>query len=106
MCGRIVIIDHGAVIANGTLNELVERTVGRDRIVSLALDRPAEPGAFGHDVQVTGSTLRCRVSEVVAELPPLLERVRAAGFGVADIQVESPSLHNVFLHLTGKELRE
>ena len=106
VCGRIVIIDHGTVIANGTLNELVERTVGRDRIVSLTLDRPAEPGVLGENVQVTGSTLRCRVSEVVAELPPLLERVRAAGFGVADIQVESPSLHNVFLHLTGKELRE
>ena len=37
-CSRTVIIDHGRVIASGTLPELVDRTVGRHRIVTLRLD--------------------------------------------------------------------
>src|SRR4029078_6256250 len=37
-CDRTVIIDHGKVIAEGTMSELVDRTVGRHRIVTLAID--------------------------------------------------------------------
>jgi ABC-2 type transport system ATP-binding protein len=50
--------------------------------------------------------VRYQVADVAAELPPLLERVRAAGRHVEDIGVQSPTLHLVFLHLTGRELRE
>ena len=39
-CARMVIIDHGRVIASGTLPELVDRTVGRHRLVTLRLDAP------------------------------------------------------------------
>jgi len=40
------------------------------------------------------------------DLPALLERLRAAGYGVADVRVDRADLHAVFLHLTGRELRE
>ena len=39
-CSRTVIIDHGKVIAEGTLADLVDRTVGRHRMVTLRLDAP------------------------------------------------------------------
>ena len=39
-CSRTVIIDHGKVIAAGTLPELVDQTVGRHRLVTLRLDAP------------------------------------------------------------------
>jgi ABC-2 type transport system ATP-binding protein len=39
-CSRTVIIDHGKVIASGTLPELVDLTVGRHRLVTLRMDRP------------------------------------------------------------------
>src|SRR5207247_2582625 len=42
-CSRTVIIDHGRVIASGTLAELVDRTVGRHRVVMLRLDAPSAP---------------------------------------------------------------
>jgi ABC-2 type transport system ATP-binding protein len=46
------------------------------------------------------------VGDVALELPALLGRVREAGGEVGDIEVKTPSLHSVFIHLTGRELRE
>jgi ABC-2 type transport system ATP-binding protein len=99
---RIVIIDHGKTIAAGTFHELVEQTVGTRRQITLTLDRPLSlEGA-----EAEGCTLRIQVADVAAELPPLLERVRAAGAHVEDVGVQSPTLQHVFLHLTGRDLRE
>lgn len=103
---RIVIIDHGRTIAAGTFAELVEQTVGPRRQVTLTLDRPLDHPLVGLAAEVVGLTVRVQVAEVAAELPPLLERVRAAGRRVEDVGVQSPTLQHVFLHLTGQELRE
>jgi len=91
-CSRTVIIDHGRVIAAGTLPELVDRTVGKDRVVTLRL--------------TNGGDINERMSDVAAELPPMLARVRDAGDTVDDVAVRGPSLQAVFIHLTGRELRE
>ncbi|MFO0843852.1 MAG: ABC transporter ATP-binding protein [Gemmataceae bacterium] len=103
---RIVIIDHGKTIAAGTFAELVEQTVGPRRQVTLTLDRPLDQPLDGLAAEAVGSAVRVQVAEVAAELPPLLERVRAAGRRVEDVGVQSPTLQHVFLHLTGQELRE
>ena len=50
--------------------------------------------------------LRARLHDVALELPLLLERVRQAGRAVEDVDVRGPSLQAVFIHLTGRELRE
>ncbi len=102
---RIVIIDHGKTIAEGTLAELIEQTVGNRRQITLKLDRPPQPPQ-GLPLDGDGRTLRTDASDVAAELPALLERVRAAGCQVEDIEIHSPTLQGVFLHLTGRELRE
>ena len=116
-CARTVIIDHGKVIAAGTLPELVDQTIGRYRLVTLQLDAPlgaeaasqvatmiggAAPGSDAAD----GRVVRTRMHDVALELPPLLECVRAAGRSVDDVEVRGPSLQAVFIHLTGRELRE
>jgi ABC-2 type transport system ATP-binding protein len=103
---QIVIIDHGKTIAVGTFRELVEQTIGARRQVTLSLDRPLPQPLDGLAVESQGRTFRLQVSDVAAELPPLLERVRAAGCHVEDLGVQSPTLQLVFLHLTGRELRE
>jgi ABC-2 type transport system ATP-binding protein len=111
-CARTVIIDRGRAIAQGTLAELVDRTVGRHRLVTLRLDAPMDhmqAAMCGGDAAVEpgdGTRLRARLQDVAAELPPLLERVRLAGRAVEDVDVRSPSLQSVFIHLTGRELRE
>jgi ABC-2 type transport system ATP-binding protein len=114
-CSRTVIIDHGRVIAAGTLAELVEQTVGRYRIVTLRIDAPLPADAAGAVVRSSRTieadaadarVLKARMRDVAIELPPLLERVRAAGRTVDDVEVRGPSLQSVFIHLTGRELRE
>jgi hypothetical protein len=80
------------VIAAGTLPELVDQTVGKDRLVTLRLS--------------DGRTETARMRDVAAELPPLLDRIRLAGATVDDVDVRGPSLQAVFIHLTGRELRE
>ena len=83
-CSRTVIIDHGKVIAEGTLAELVDRTVGRHRLVTLRLDAPLADGhrrscaSRGTDRRRRRRTrLRARMTDVASELPLLLDRVRA-----------------------------
>jgi ABC-2 type transport system ATP-binding protein len=105
-CQRIVIIDHGRAIAAGTLNELVERTVGATRRVTLTLDRPPARELPRLAAENGGAALVAQVRDVGAELPDLLGSVREAGSRVLDVEVRSPSLHAVFIHLTGRELRE
>jgi len=113
-CSRTVIIDHGRVIASGTMAELVDQTVGRHRLVTLRVDGelPAAAAAFaGNGSRIERDpgeprVLRARVRDVAAELPVLLDRVRQTGRAVEDIDVRGPSLQAVFIHLTGRELRE
>ena len=114
-CSRTVIIDHGKVIESGTLPELVDRTVGRHRLVTLRLAAPVPSFAAGGDGAIDvdigidpedAGVLRARMTDVAGELPPLLQRIRAAGGTVDDVEVRGPSLQAVFIHLTGRELRE
>ena len=111
-CSRTVIIDHGKVIAAGTMPELVDQTVGRHRLVTLRLDAPLDPGSFAEATgpdngnELDRRIVKARMRDVAAELPPLLERIRSAGRAVDDVEVRGPSLQSVFIHLTGRELRE
>ena len=110
-CSRTVIIDHGRVIASGTLPELVDQTVGRHRLVTLRLDAPIDAAAprMADGIEFDPAEprlVRARMTDVAAGLPPLLERLRAAGRTVDDVDVRGPSLQAVFIHLTGRELRE
>src|SRR4051812_11567088 len=109
-CSRTVIIDHGRVIESGTLPELVDRTVGRHRLVTLRLSDPMPSLAgLAAAVEVDGDDprlVRTRMRDVASELPPLLQTIRAGGGVVDDVDVRGPSLQAVFIHLTGRELRE
>src|SRR6186997_2641768 len=49
-CARTVIIDHGRVIAAGTLAELVDQTIGRHRLVTLRLDAPVAVAPAGVEI--------------------------------------------------------
>jgi ABC-2 type transport system ATP-binding protein len=105
-CDRIAILDHGRMVATGTLAELVERTVGGDRQVVLKLNRAPSPPLDGFEISEGGRVLSARVRDVGRELPGMLERVRASGAQIEDLEVRRHGLHDVFIHLTGKELRE
>jgi len=104
VCDRVVIIDHGHVVAEGTPAALIERTLGRAHEVVITLDRVADRLPDG--MHADGRVVRAGVGDLASDLPALLEQLRAAGYGVADVRVDRADLHAVFLHLTGRELRE
>jgi len=106
VCQRIVIIDHGRAIASGTLQALIDQTIGQGRQVTLALDETPGEVRWDREVTVEGRTVRAHVQDVGEDLTRLLGAIHERGLKVQDVRVEAPSLHAVFLHLTGRELRE
>lgn len=103
---RITIIDHGRTIAGGTFAELVRQTVGPDRQVTLRLASPLASAPPRCELSEGGRLLRASLADVASGLPVLLTQVSALGATVEDLAVEPPTLQAVFLHLTGRELRE
>ena len=79
---------------------------GRRPARALSVDRAPAQALAGLEADAAGTTLSAHVRDVAAELPALLQRAAAAGLEVRDVAVRSPSLHAVFIHLTGRELRE
>ncbi len=92
ICDRIVVIDHGRVIADGTLDELVRDTIGPGRRVWLTLE--------------SGGSIEGHIRDIAADLSALLGRAASTGAAIVDVRVESPTLQAVFIHLTGRELRD
>ena len=106
VCERVVIIDLGRIVAEGAPRELVERTLGRAQEVVVTLDRPPAVESLPAGVDAHGRTVRAGIEDLAVGLPTLLRRLHDAGYDVDDVRVDRPDLHAVFLHLTGRELRE
>ena len=109
---RIAIIDHGKIIADGTHAELVKIVGELDR-VELGFSTPVD-GKLGGWVSLPGvktvtpdtdhATLLVEDSNQV--LPHLFEAAAGDGLRITSVEVHEPNLETVFLHLTGRALRE
>jgi ABC-2 type transport system ATP-binding protein len=112
ICDRLAIIDHGHVIAQGSLGELQAQMGERDLVrVSGSFDESELHRAFGHDADVEVVTVddaqaTLSVRKASSKLATLLAALTEAGSEVRDITVSQPSLESLFIKLTGKELRE
>jgi ABC-2 type transport system ATP-binding protein len=109
LCNRIGIVDRGILIANGSLEELMKLAPGkRGMSIALAddsdfdLDRVKE---FGH-VSRSGATLSIIPHASEVPMSRLLQRLEESGVSFQDIRFERPTLESLFLHLTGRSLRE
>lgn len=107
LCDRIVILDGGRVIAQGTLAELVAQTVGPGQYLTILLEDEVPQVLQQHGFTREGhNRARHRLDKVAREVPELLAAVEQAGARVVDLRIETPTLQEVFLRLTGRELRE
>ena len=112
LCDRVGIIDHGKIVAEGTRRELVELVGQHDRIKLRATGRlEAAAEAAGGVSGVLESAVRDDGLDIIAEraadsLADILAKVSSAGAVVSNVDVEEPNLEAVFLHLTGRALRD
>jgi ABC-2 type transport system ATP-binding protein len=108
-CQRILIIDHGRIVASGTLDELVRRTLGGTRTVHVHLDAdwPAStPLPTGVTQSDDGRALQAELADLGASFSRLIDAIGRAGRTVTDFKLTGATLHEVFIALTGRELRE
>jgi ABC-2 type transport system ATP-binding protein len=111
LCDRIAIMDEGRVVACGTLPELLalSRTT---EVVELRLLEPLETTASlsaidgVRSVEAVGLELRIFTARAQQVLPRLYRAVSALGHSVVRTRVTPVTLDDVFLELTGKELRD
>jgi len=112
LCDRVGIIDAGEIRAEGTRRELVALMGGNDQVrLAVIGDVEAAVAAVAAVDGVSGADAKDGVLEIVVAdahrvLPRLLDAVAAAGATVRGVELESPDLEAVFLHLTGRALRD
>jgi ABC-2 type transport system ATP-binding protein len=114
LCDRILVVDHGRAIAEGTPRELI-RSLGGDHVVEITVaqgsgvelgpeelaDLPSVRAAHAE-----AGHLVLTVAEPHVTIPPLLERLAARGLALASLSTRQASLEDVFVSLTGRHLRD
>jgi ABC-2 type transport system ATP-binding protein len=109
LCDRIAIMDHGRIIATGTSAELKD-SLGGD-IVSIEADLPAklEKAARGlpyvKAAKVNDSSISLSVVHGGKRIAGLIELARKNGVSVKSVSMHEPTLDDVFLHYTGRNIR-
>ncbi len=111
LCDRIGIIDHGKIIAMDTPNRLKDK-LGGD-IIILELEGNADKFMnainklkFVNSFKKHDSKLTLMVKKGEKRLPEIISIAQKKGVGIISATLHKPSLENVFLHFTGKTIRE
>ncbi len=112
LCGRVAIIDAGKIIAMGSPAELKAGIPGQDSItlvvgnLSDELVEAIRKMPFVHKAVAENNALRISVDHGAKNLPLLIEGIRSAGGAVLSATIHEQSLEDVFIHYTGKSIRE
>jgi ABC-2 type transport system ATP-binding protein len=112
LCDRVAIMDHGRIIAQGTPRELIA-SLGAEHVVEFALvdgaplDEAALAKAIGEETPGRhDGAWRLQVSELHQAMPALLGELRRQGAQLSELRTRSASLEDVFVTLTGRQLRD
>jgi len=103
--GRLAIIDHGVIVAMGTPDEL-KGVVGADTVELQTADDGAALAALaaaGRTAKATAAGLLVFADDGEAAVPALISEV---GVAVRTVHVHRPTLDDVFMHFTGREIRD
>ncbi|MCU1335017.1 MAG: Export transporter ATP-binding protein [Bryobacterales bacterium] len=112
LCDRLAIMDHGKVIAAGTLTELRSMLAERDllRLTGMFSPQAARTAIQQIDsveiLQSDESLLLLSLAGASQKLPAIFAALAAAGAELRGTTLTQPSLESLFIKLTGKELRE
>jgi ABC-2 type transport system ATP-binding protein len=112
LCDRIIIIDHGKVMANDSL-EAVRRLVPSVNVLEIGVENPGQDGWLDGLRAVdgvsaadwNGSTLRVTVQDLLESSPRVLVWLRERGYRCSHLNSQRADLETVFLTLTGRSVR-
>ncbi len=118
LCDRVAVVDHGRVIAQGSPAELIAR-LGGDHVVEFAVDAGGNGFAAGGlaesslltlpavtAVRIEATGIALTVTEPHIAIPALLGRLQDETLELARLTTRHVSLEDVFVHLTGRHLRD
>jgi daunorubicin resistance ABC transporter ATP-binding subunit len=115
LCDRIAVVDHGKILAEGTLDKLLAEA-GAETIVTVRYEQPVPDGLAERagladrpgvtKVETDGDQLRVFSGDPEGLLGDLVNIGAANGLHVRDATEAKPSLETAFLALTGREYRE
>jgi ABC-2 type transport system ATP-binding protein len=111
LCDRIAIIDHGKLVALGTPDELKRQVAGDVVVVGTdsASDRVLEllkGQAYVREATSADGIVRLYVDRGETAMPQIIRVLDSAGIPLASLSLSRPSLDDVFLHQTGRSLRD
>lgn len=114
LSNRVGIIDHGKLIAVGTQEELTKQ-VGENDSIHILTDPMDDLSTIAAKLQRFDGITRVKVDEsglhlitsnAETNLAPIIQEVSQAGARIKSIEIIEPNLETVFLHLTGRALRD
>ncbi|MEO7994862.1 MAG: ABC transporter ATP-binding protein [bacterium] len=114
LCDRIGVVDHGQLLVEGTLPQLLALAPGEDPVeidltppegvAMTELPLPAFP--LFENAERTAGGIKLTLPHGAQALPAILSALIDGGCGIAGVRVSGPTLESLFLHLTGRTLRE
>jgi ABC-2 type transport system ATP-binding protein len=114
LCDRLMIMDHGEVVIEGTPRELKHQVAGDSVVLSFRDDIAEVERArvllgdepYVREIAAEGDQLRLYVSDGSAALPRLLRLLDSQRISLRSISLSEPTLDDVFLRQTGRSLRD
>jgi ABC-2 type transport system ATP-binding protein len=119
LCDRLMIMDHGLIVAEGTPRALKQQVAGDAIVISLRAGGhdPGDHGAqraapvlraepYVRELTADDGQVRLYVDDGGTALPQLIRLLDASGIGVRSISMSEPTLDDVFLRQTGRSLRD
>lgn len=109
LCDRVGIIDQGKIIVLDSPRKLVD-LIGLD-LVTLEMNTPNAAAIFENldfvtDVQEHNGFVTLKMERADLRIPTIMEHARESGLEIKSVNMRKPSLEDVFLHFTGRRIRE
>jgi ABC-2 type transport system ATP-binding protein len=114
LCDRLVIMDHGEIVVEGTPRDLKRQVAGESVVLSIRESGDAVTRAgsvlggqeYVREITVEGDQVRLYVEDGGTALPAILRLLDAEGIGIRSMNLSEPTLDDVFLRQTGRSLRD
>ncbi len=110
LCDRVAVIDKGKVIALGTPRELIQ-SLGGTEVIELTCNEPLQADGLGalpgvHAIRSRSDGLSLTVEQLHKTLPLLLSHLQQTGRTLTSLSTHHATLEDVFVNLTGRQLRD